>query len=333
MFGRESKPHLTYIANGLKRTKSNSSEASCEDHSFQTPVKLSALPGTNNGTFTDAPSPCLVTYPDLAASAAVDPLSNTVRQDNHHEPQSADATDGKTTKISNRELKTVEKKLVNAKIQQVQPISQGHDQKREGQFQTKVKLDENCNPQTALISILQEAGYKADTRKSSEIQDFFLQYTESHVAAYDQEVVRAVRTKNVKVLRELHRNGKNLQAANRFGESLVHMACRRGYTEVVRFLIKEANVTLRVKDDFGRTPLHDACWSAEPNFELMDLLLEDEADLLLVEDSRGHFPLTYTRKNHWKQWNAFLFARRGNIRLRTFKEPIICHDKASFVVS
>ena len=211
--------------------------------------------------------------------------------------------------------------------------ARGHAPQANGQLiQTKIKLDADCHPQTTLKSILQEAGFKAQTRKSSEMKDFFLQFTEEHIAAYDQEVVSAIRSHNIPLLRELHRNGKSLQCANRYGESLVHMACRRGHTEVVRFLIKEANVTLRVKDDYGRTPLHDACWNAEPNFELMDLLMEHEADLLLVEDSRGHFPFSYARRNHWKPWSEFLLARRGNIRLRTFEECIISDGESLIVV-
>mmetsp|Transcript_9030 Transcript_9030/g.13670 ORF Transcript_9030/g.13670 Transcript_9030/m.13670 type:complete len:429 (-) Transcript_9030:113-1399(-) len=198
------------------------------------------------------------------------------------------------------------------KQQQAHALTRGHGAPQENSqlFQTKIKLDGDCHPQTTLISILQEAGFKAQTRKSSEMKDFFLLFTDDHIAAYDQEVVSAIRSKNIPLLRELLKNGKSLQCANRYGESLVHMACRRGHTEVVRFLIKEANVTLRVKDDYGRTPLHDACWSAEPNFELMDLLMEHEADLLLVEDSRGHFPFSYARRNHWKPWSEFLLARR-----------------------
>ena len=228
-------------------------------------------------------------------------------------------------------LELQEKQKQKQKQQYTQ--ARGHTLQANGKLsQNKIKLDADYHPQTTLKSILQEAGFKAQTRKSSELKDFFLQFTEEHIAAYDQEVVSAIRSHNIPLLRELHRNGKSLQCANRYGESLVHMACRRGHTEVVRFLIKEANVTLRVKDDYGRTPLHDACWNAEPNFELMDLLMEHEADLLLVEDSRGHFPFSYARRNHWKPWSEFLLARRGNIRLRTFVECIISDGESSIAV-
>lgn len=196
--------------------------------------------------------------------------------------------------------------------------------------QTNIGTD--VHPQQTLISILHEAGYQAKSRKSSELTDYFFQYAEEHIAAYDQEVINAIRSRNIPLLRALKAKGKTLQCANRYGESLVHMACRRGMTDVVRFLVLEANVSLRVKDDYGRTPLHDACWSAEPNFELMDFLIEHEADLLLVEDTRGHFPFSYARRSHWEGWNQFLMRKRGSIRLRTFVEPLSTDADSSSII-
>lgn len=193
-------------------------------------------------------------------------------------------------------------------------------------------ISRDCHPQTTLVSMLQEEGYQAQPRKFSQITNYFLEYTEEHIAAYDQEVIKAIRSRNIPLLRALKAKGKTLQCANKYGESLVHMACRRGMTDVVRFLVLEANVSLRVKDDYGRTPLHDACWSAEPNFELMDFLIDQEADLLLIEDKRGHFPFSYARRTHWEGWNKFLLGRKGNIHLRTFREPLSSDGEKSVII-
>jgi ankyrin repeat protein len=141
-------------------------------------------------------------------------------------------------------------------------------------------------------------------------------------AAYDQDVITAVREGDIDTLREMHENGRPLQCSNKFGESLIHMACRRGLTDVVRFLIKEAGVTLRVKDDVGRSPLHDAFWSSEPNFDLLDLLIEHDADLLLVQDNRGDLPIKYARQNQWDAWRSYLLNRREVICLNTFMDSI-----------
>lgn len=218
--------------------------------------------------------------------------------------------------------------------------SAGQDQKMpqhvtngEPALHTSTTADsKDCHPQTTLIAILQAAGYQARPRNYSELKDYFLEYTEEHIVAYDQEVINAIRSRNIPFLRALKAKGRTLHCANRYGESLVHMACRRGMTDVVRFLVLEANVSLRVKDDYGRTPLHDACWSAEPNFELMDFLIDQEADLLLIEDKRGHFPFSYARRTHWEGWNKFLLARKGNIRLRTFQEPLSSDGEKSTII-
>lgn len=95
------------------------------------------------------------------------------------------------------------------------------------------------------------------------------------------------------------------------------MACRRGDVEVVRVLVKEFQVRVDVRDDYGRTPLHDACWTTTPNFEVMDILI-DAVDpmLLLAEDVRGHTPFDYARREHWELWLRFLKERKERLLKR-----------------
>jgi len=149
------------------------------------------------------------------------------------------------------------------------------------------------------------------------MEDYFLAPTKEHLKSYDRDVIHAVRTKDIEALRRMHESGRTLQCCNDFGESLVHMACRRGFTEVVSFLINEANVSLRVRDDFGRTPFHNACWTDEKNYRLLELLIKKEPMLLFVSDSRGHTPLHYVRKEHWNQWVTFLAERLSAILRET----------------
>ena len=87
------------------------------------------------------------------------------------------------------------------------------------------------------------------------------------------------------------------------------MACRRGFLNVVRFLIKEAKVSVRIRDDCGRTILHDAACTPEPNFRIIELILEECPDLLYMKDRRGYTPICYVRKSHWAAWNKFLKER------------------------
>ena len=142
----------------------------------------------------------------------------------------------------------------------------------------------------------------------------FAKPSDEAVDAYNLRAVRAIRERNVPMLRTMIEEGTSLDACNRFGESLIHMACRRGDANVVRFLLLEARVNVAVRDDFGRTPLHDACWTSEPNFAVMDVLLEHApTDLLLAEDVRGHTPFHYARKEHWESWVSYLKEKESKI--------------------
>jgi len=76
---------------------------------------------------------------------------------------------------------------------------------------------------------------------------------------------------------------------------------------MLRALI-EAQSSVQVTDDFGRTPLHDACWTATPNFDTIRLLLDKDPWLPCILDCRGTAPLGYVRKAHWALWIGFLGA-------------------------
>ena len=141
------------------------------------------------------------------------------------------------------------------------------------------------------------------------MKDFFIEHTEEQIKAYDMQVIQAIRTQDIEQLRQMHKSGRQLQCANKFGESLIHMACRRGFVDVVRFLVDEAGVSVRVRDDYGRTVLHDACWTSEPNEELVEYLVRQCPELLLMSDKRGNAPFEYARRENWGQWVKFLVQK------------------------
>eukprot|EP00522_Entomoneis_paludosa_P010232 CAMPEP_0172440542 /NCGR_PEP_ID=MMETSP1065-20121228/1179_1 /TAXON_ID=265537 /ORGANISM="Amphiprora paludosa, Strain CCMP125" /LENGTH=331 /DNA_ID=CAMNT_0013189441 /DNA_START=80 /DNA_END=1075 /DNA_ORIENTATION=- len=170
-------------------------------------------------------------------------------------------------------------------------------------------LSHQQHPHCVLLQIFQKRGCRTDSHGYLELQtsgQFFYQYTPADVAAYTADILRWVRDNNVTQLRAHYQAGGNVKCANTFGESLLHLACRKQLTQVVQFLVQEARVPVAVVDDFGRTPLHDACWTATPNFAVVDLLLAECPDLLLVMDKRGHTPLFYARQEHWPLWMQHL---------------------------
>jgi len=168
------------------------------------------------------------------------------------------------------------------------------------------------DPDDFLQQILE--GISAKSFPSDTWHDYFQTQTPEHVGAYTTEMVQAIRTNEYGYLRDRLRNGHTLQCCNTHGESILHLVCRRGSEDMLRFLMEEAEVSVRIRDDKGRTPFHDACWTADPKFPLVFALLESSPELLFVQDHRGHTPLSYIPRKCWGQWNGFLQKNRVFLR-------------------
>jgi hypothetical protein len=144
------------------------------------------------------------------------------------------------------------------------------------------------------------------------------QPTDEQLDAYSHDLVNAVRRHDIDHLRQLLADGRSFDACNRNGETLLHLACRRGNVETVRFLVREAAVSPNVQDDMGRTVLHDVCWRPAVDTELMEELVRVASpDLLLQEDRRGHTCFDYARQEHWEEWIQFLSQHSDLIKLRS----------------
>ncbi|KAI2498286.1 hypothetical protein MHU86_16213 [Fragilaria crotonensis] len=139
-----------------------------------------------------------------------------------------------------------------------------------------------------------------------ENRDLFHKCTPEQMDHFDNDVLGAIHNKDIDTLRAWHAEGRPLQTSSPFGDTLLHVACRRGYLDVVTFLVKEASVSLWVQDEQGRTPLHFGCHSAEPWFDLVDFIIQQDPDLLFVADARGSMPLDYAPKETWGDWITFL---------------------------
>ena len=163
-------------------------------------------------------------------------------------------------------------------------------------------------PDEYLRKRLVDDGYVVQTFSSTEVAGFFHPLTEATVEGYDLDLVTKVRQEDVNGLRDLMKSGRTMQCSNQFGESIVHMACRRESRTVLEFLLVEAKVSCKLVCDSGRTPLHDACWTSIPNFAVIRMLLERCPDLLYITDKRGFTPMNYVRHSNWKSWCDFLGA-------------------------
>lgn len=143
---------------------------------------------------------------------------------------------------------------------------------------------------------------------------YFSKPSQEDLQAYTSNTVSAIRSANIEKLKKMQQEGQSMNACNQFGESLLHMACRRGNPDVVKFLVEDAKVKTQVRDDYGRTVLHDACWTSAPNFEVMKILIENMPTyMLLAEDVRGHTPFDYARRQHWTAWNKFILEQKEKL--------------------
>jgi hypothetical protein len=134
--------------------------------------------------------------------------------------------------------------------------------------------------------------------------------TEEQTGRYNTDIVQITRTNDVAALRQycIQHGPTAFDCYNRFGEGLLNMTCRRGFTDMVEFLLSPpVQLPVRVRDDYGRTPLHDACWNPTPQLEICTWILQKDTSLFLVADKRGYTPFQYARKSDWPIWRQFLY--------------------------
>jgi hypothetical protein len=185
----------------------------------------------------------------------------------------------------------------------------------------------DVDPDEYLIQLVEALyGVSPKTKSALDLKDYFSETTEAQMAAYTMQVVAVTRENDVKKLQEFcEANGSaSLDCFNRFGEGLLNMTCRRGFKETVRFLLSPpVSLNVRVRDDYGRTPLHDACWNAEPQLDICTWICEQDPSLFLVTDKRGYTPFQYARKGDWHVWRQFLFDRR-DLLVGLMKPEVVC---------
>lgn len=138
--------------------------------------------------------------------------------------------------------------------------------------------------------------------------DYFLKPTAEHIAAWDHDLLKAIRTRDLPLLQKMHQqDGKPLQASNQFGESILHVCVRRGTLDILKYLMSQG-VSPRVYCDYGRTPLHDAFWTIgnPESLKMAAMILRVCPEMLLVTDKRGFTPLNYVPRDRWGDCCRFL---------------------------
>jgi ankyrin repeat protein len=174
--------------------------------------------------------------------------------------------------------------------------------------------------------------------------------TAYQMACHDAYMLRLVKEeRDCNALQQLLLAGISSNPCNMYGESLLHTICRLGNIpctsstststttnpvatsagdttastmvscttssslsyQMLRILLDvgHCDVTNCV-DDFGRTPLHDACWSIHPCWDTITTLLSMDRTLLLLRDCRGALPLSYIPKQREQEWLEYLSTQK-----------------------
>jgi hypothetical protein len=154
--------------------------------------------------------------------------------------------------------------------------------------------------------------------------EFFDRISEEEMSYYTVAVATAVRGNDVEEIKKLQESGLSLNCCNRFGESLLHISCRRGFVEMAKLILNQPGASVRLSDDCGRTPLHDLCWNPSPQLEICQWLLEREPSLFFMRDKRNFTPFEYARQEHWPIWKKFILENKD-----AFKA--LKHDSYSFL--
>lgn len=171
-------------------------------------------------------------------------------------------------------------------------------------------LPAGMHPEDCLHNILRARGYSTEMVAVKETV-FHKAPDAEQVAAYDKAILRAVLDEDEPELEKMRTAGRRMDACNRFGDSVLHMACRRGRPRALSYLLRACGSQgVMLSDDFGRTVMHDACWTATPRFDVASTVLDADTRLLRMLDSRGSSPLQYVPQDQWPLWCAFFESRK-----------------------
>ena len=160
------------------------------------------------------------------------------------------------------------------------------------------------SPQKFLDDLLSSRGYSTDRYTATE-RRYKTKPSQLQLVSYGTDILDAIRKTNVSRLSALLRSGVSPNPCNKFGECILSMSCKRSTPDLVRAQI-EAGASVRVADDFGRTPLHHAAWAGTPNFDIVGMLLDKDKSMLRVKDRGGRTPLEYLIPAKWEAWTNFL---------------------------
>lgn len=129
-----------------------------------------------------------------------------------------------------------------------------------------------------------------------------------------QEIQIAIESKDLERLRNLWKSGISMNSCNDIGETVAHLVCGQGSLEQLAFLVTEAQVSLRVRDNTKATVLHKIAWSSQFDPAMVMIVLNASPELLWAPDWRGLIPLEYLTAKSMGAWCNLLQEKKQAIQ-------------------
>jgi len=209
---------------------------------------------------------------------------------------------------------------ISAIVSTASPISKKRARTPDKPSSEAIDFLRKIHPKDYAQAAFKANGFEDFAAIASDSEARLIPPTAAMMEAYSTEIVNAVRNNDLDRAKTLYKEGRfqhGCNACNRFGESILHIACRRGHLSMVRFLMDEVGLSCTtIRDDYHRTPLHDAFWTSTASYDVIDYLLKQPnvTELLLCKDKRGYTPLDYSRDEDRGRWLRFLWERRSILR-------------------
>ncbi|XP_065199324.1 L-asparaginase 1-like [Sycon ciliatum] len=104
-------------------------------------------------------------------------------------------------------------------------------------------------------------------------------------ALFPSLLLAAARSGDIRLMKELFRQGADANTSDADLRSPLHVACAEGHTDMVRYLL-ERGASVYARDRFGRMPLQDAIWGKHA--DVVQLLRKTGAHLQLGTAELAH---------------------------------------------
>ncbi len=123
------------------------------------------------------------------------------------------------------------------------------------------------------------------------------------------QLFKAVENNNILVVGSLLKQDIDLEAKDKWGYTLLHWACEKGYVEIATLLIQHGH-KVEVTEDWGNTPFHFACGNG--HITIVTLLIQHNVKLE-SQNALGNTSLHVACKNRHSKIAAFLIQQTPNL--------------------